>query len=321
MVTFHMDAFTLNVVKDTFYGATWPEMTEVLMVTVGDKAAFDTGMTIYDPDLKKEKLRQIDCEVDIFYYDHNTPGYDFTFGPAAGTTVEVYNPVLGTVGITKFVKGTTTPGTDGKFTVRLTEGKNIVKMTNGGEVRYQVLTAYPVVILVDGVDLKDAVVFKGVESKIVFKNVHADMGGIYNSKGKLAGIYNSGATIYYEYPDGSRVKTANQPQYGHYFFVSQMQYQTLTVKVPVDWTSDTMKISPKGVKLSGVDGAGDHRTWYLRNQVGLGELRVGFLPEITLNVIDVIVFEDDTGTHTDASGTQTFNSLEEALDSDLDLLI
>lgn len=63
-------------------------------------------------------------------------------------------------------------------------------------------------------------VFKGVDSKIVFKNTHADMGGIYNSKGKLAGIYNSGATIYYEYPDNTRVKTVNQPQYGHYFFVS-----------------------------------------------------------------------------------------------------
>lgn len=148
-----MNAFTLNVENDTFYGATWPEMTEVLMVTVGQKAGFDTGMTVYDPDVKKGTVREIDSEVDIFYYDHNTPGYDFTFTPAAGTEVEVYNPILGSVGITGFSEGIVTDGTDGRFTVRLTEGKNIVKMTNGDSTRYQVLTAYPVVILVDGVDL------------------------------------------------------------------------------------------------------------------------------------------------------------------------
>lgn len=101
-----------------------------------------------------------------------------------------------------------------------------------------------------------------------------------------------------------------------------MQYQTLTVKVPSDWTGDTMDIKPCGVKLSGVDGAGDHRTWYLRNQVGLGELRVGFLPAITLNAIDVIVFDGDTGTYTDPTGTTiTFDSLEDALNSELDLPI
>ncbi len=279
VVTMYMQAFTLNVTQDTFYGATWPELTEVFVITVGNSGSFDTGMQIED----NGSYRPVDAEVDIFYYDHNTEGYVFEFQPAAGTSVSVLNPVLGEIGITGFKEGKVSEK-DGVWSVVLTEGRNIVKMTNGSTTLYQVLTALPVVIEVNGQDLKDASVNPGEEAKIVFKSTHGDYGGILNSKGKLAGIYNSNATIYYVDDDGNRIATARQPAYGHYFFVTDMNYQTLTLTVPADYKDDTFDIHSKGILLGGFDGLGDHRTWFLTNAVSLGVKYAARLPEIAVPV-------------------------------------
>jgi hypothetical protein len=298
LVRMYMQAFTLNVTEDIFYGATWPELTAVFLITVGEEKQFDTGMTIYDDSAKKD--RAIDSEVDIFYYDHKDSGYWFTFTPAGGTAVKVYNPVLGDISIKAFQPGSVKDNGDGSYSVLLTEGRNIVEMTKNGTTLYQVLTAMPVVVLINDVDINDAIVEPGQEVKVVFKSTHHDFGGIMNSKGKLAGIYNSNATIYFEDPDGNRVKTERQPSYGHYTFVTSMQYQTLTLTIPEDWTKDTYVLTNGSVPLAGYDGVADHRTWFTPSQKKLDIKTASTIADLEIKVklytVTVIAGTDGTVT-------------------------
>lgn len=318
VVTVWMKAMTLHVNKDQFYGATWPELTQVFVVTVGKEATFDTGMTMFDPGIGKEgKDRPIDCDMDCFYYDHNESGYDFTFTPAAGTTVTIYNPVLGKNGIDGFKQGTATKNGD-SWTVRLTEGRNIVKMENNGQTKYQILLSMPVKILINGVDSSDAVLKPGDENVVVFKTTHGDYGGILNNKGKLAGLYNSGATIWYDDEAGERVATAKQPQYGYYFFITKSEYQTLTFTVPADWdVTKKYTIYPKGVVLTGFDGtAGDHRTWFMLGSTNLEAKRIGFLPTIATRVAGSMA---ECEVSNDGGQTWTeYNSFQKGLDAAID---
>ena len=315
VVTVWMKAMTLHVKEDKFYGATWPELTQVFVVTVGKEPTFDTGMTMFDPGIGKEgRDRPIDCDMDCFYYDHNDSGYNFTFTPASGTTVTVYNPVLGKNGITGFNQGTATKSGD-SWTVKLTEGRNIVKMDNNGQTRYQVLLSLPVIVQINGVDSADAVLKPGEQNVVVFKSPYGDYGGILNNKGKLAGLYNSGATIWYDDEAGERVATAKQPQYGHYFFLTASEYQTLTFTVPADWDlTKKYTIHPNGVVLTGFDGtAGDHRTWFMLGSTNLDAKRIGFLPTISARVAGSVA---ECEVSNDGGQTWSeYNSFQKGLDA------
>lgn len=215
VATFYQTALTMKYSngKELFYGATWPELTNVLVVNVTDSGvapALDTGMTIYDEGMKKN--REIDSEVDAFYYIYGKDnGYTFSFTPASSvTSVNVYNPIIdhSKLGISGFNKVEGTPAA-GTWSVVLTEGRNIVEISDGTNTVYQVLTALPVKVQVNGMDITDSKAgFKqGQDNTVVFLNPYNDaIGGIYNFKNKLAGIYNSGATIFYAYKDtGERV--------------------------------------------------------------------------------------------------------------------
>ena len=215
IATFYQKAFTMNYGSggDVFFGATWPELTDVVVVNVtgtGQAPALDSGMTIYDEAMKAN--RPIDSEIDAFYYIYGKDdGYTFTFTPSEKvTSVYVYNPEIkdhNTPGITKFTKVAGTPAS-GEWTVLLKEGRNIVEISDGKNTVYQVLTAIPVKVTVNGLDINDpAAGFKqGQDNTVVFLNPYNnEIGGIYNLKSKLAGLYNSGATIFYGYENGDRV--------------------------------------------------------------------------------------------------------------------
>lgn len=200
------DAVTANFGKaDRTYTASWPELSSAFVVTVsnsGKTPAFDTGLMVGDDG----KLRSLDAEMDICYYNMNADGFIYRIKPADGTTVEVYNPVLGECSIIGYEKGVCEKVGD-RWVTHLTEGRNIVKFTNGSDVKYHVITAIPVNIEILS-DSEDGTFHPGDNVTINFHNAHnADIGGIYNSKGKLFGIYNSGATIYYVDPTGARVAT------------------------------------------------------------------------------------------------------------------
>ena len=312
VVTVWMKAMTFHNLKyEKFMSATWPELTEVFVVTVGSDKTFDTGMTMYDEDLKVD--RAIDSDFDYFYYDWNDPGYSFTFTPASGTTVTVYNPILGTNGITGFKQGTATQsGND--WTVLLTEGRNVVKMENNGVVNYQVLMGMPVKIIVNGVDSSAAVLNPGQANTVAFMSPHGNYGGIFYTKGKLAGIYNAGTTIWYDDEAGERAPTAKQPAWGMYFFMSKSEYQTVSVTVPEDWDlTKKYTLHPKGIVITGIDGNGDHRTWFLKSAGALGIQRSSFLPEISIRVAGSVAeceVSDDGG-----QTWKEYNSFKLALDA------
>ncbi len=315
VVTVWMKAMTFHNNKyEDFHGATWPELTQVFVVTVGSEASFDTGMTMYDA--SDEVTRAIDCDMDVCYYDWNTSGYNFTFKPASGTKVTVYNPILGDNGIKGFKTGTASQSGD-SWTVLLTEGRNVIAMENNGAVKYQVLLAMPVKIIVNGVDSSNATLNPGQDNTIAFMSPHGNYGGIFNSKGKLAGIYNCGTTIWYDDEAGNRATTAKQPAFGFYFFLSKSEYQTISFNVPADWDlSKKYTVHPKGIVITGIDGNGDHRTWFLKSASALGLHRNAFLPEISLRVAGSTA---DCELSNDGGQTWTeYNSFALALDASQD---
>ena len=71
---------------EIFFGATWPELTDVFTVTVNDtgkEPSFDTGMVIQNAVKSKESVyRPIDAEIDMFYYEKSQSGYEFKFKPS-----------------------------------------------------------------------------------------------------------------------------------------------------------------------------------------------------------------------------------------------
>lgn len=295
------DAMTLH---DLFFGATWPELSCVFVVDVVDSASgdsFDTGM-VYP---YQTTARPVDAEFDYFYYYVDDKACKYSFTPASGTSVTVYNPILGSNSITGFKERslnveysdvpTITVDGNGTYTIWLTEGRNVVKMVNNGVTQYQILTAMPFDYVLENLtDPEIDCIRPGDQFTLTFVNTHnPDIGGIFNSKGKLAGIYNSNATIYYEDKDGNRLATGTQPQYGDYFFLTHAQYQSLTATVPAA-AADVYTMYGECIVIGGYDGAADHRTWMWEPKpVSIG--RISFLPDIEITLGEITVTFDANG--------------------------
>ena len=120
--------------KNKTFGAIWPENTGVVVVEVGENAANgpDANMTINNGD-RKVAGNKLDAEADVLYYTGDD-GCQYTFRPAAGSTVTLLRPTLTETAMTYTggfgTDGVTTKG--GDVTLTLTEGKNIVKISKDG---------------------------------------------------------------------------------------------------------------------------------------------------------------------------------------------
>ena len=78
--------------KNKTFGAIWPENTGVVVVEVGENAANgpDANMTINNGD-RKVAGNKLDAEADVLYYTGDD-GCQYTFRPAAGSTVTLLRP-------------------------------------------------------------------------------------------------------------------------------------------------------------------------------------------------------------------------------------
>ncbi|MDR0459647.1 MAG: dockerin type I repeat-containing protein, partial [Coriobacteriales bacterium] len=160
-----------------------------------------------------------DIDHDIFYFDQAEGSRTYTFTPASGTTVRVHNPL----NISGWGTGWTayTAAVDGSYTITLQSGRNIIELSQGGNVQYYLLRAKGVEVAVINSTNPGQPFALGDVALIQIR-------GIEEAIEKLCGVYNPGYGIpqYVSYTDG--VSTVNSQ--------NGVQYRSLTTTYSVNYT-------------------------------------------------------------------------------------
>ena len=235
-------------------GAIWPENTGVFVVTVGDQPSGITSNMLINEgrNTTQHKLAgdAVDAEHDVFYYLAPDQGYSYTFKPTGVASVAIAKPTLGANMATYGGFETVQPNADGSYTVLLTHGRSIVRLTNAqGVSDYQVLTAKQAEFTITNLTNSGKPVIPGDQVEIL-------LGGLYHPANKQAGTYNMSAQVEYTSPAGNH--TANG---GQYSFASTAKKFKLTI--PSDWdvdASNSFIITDGTIKSGGFgDPYGNHR--------------------------------------------------------------
>ena len=268
----HLNTYSGATKKDFTGGADWsaiwPENTGAFVVTVGEQAAdikpniiinkdYLTTVTPWgggNPIDTKLSMENLDAEFDVLYYLDSEDGFDYTFTPEGADQVTLARPVIGqhAASYAGFSAEGVTKNEDGSYTLHLTQGRNIVRLTNAaGQSLYQVITAKPCHrdILVNG---------ESVESVNLGDEVTVQYTGLYHPAGKLAGIHNFSAGLSYKQAtEGITVKDGKKNQYT---MGSTATAQAVTFTVPEEWTEATIELTDGVLGISGFgDPVGNHR--------------------------------------------------------------
>ena len=225
-----------------FFGAIWPENTGVFAVTVGGAdSGITTGMKINEgknaADTSAGKLAgdNLDAEHDVIYFltamtdaEGNTEQIDnacgeYTFTPEGAETVEIANPVVSDRLSFNGFKAVS-KNNDGSYTVKLTEGRNIVKLSNAKGSKYQVITAKGVTATVSNVTSPGKTLTAGDAFSVKFSTV-------YHPANKLAGVYNMSAGILYGNVEGYDEGVTFGGSSNQYNFASTEKAQTVSNQV------------------------------------------------------------------------------------------
>lgn len=252
-----------------FYGAIWPENTGVFVVSVtGNADTLETGMTINES-LNDSSVKlsgdAIDAEHDCIYFTGDTGEYTFT-SVSEGCTVFCANPAVGnSISYSGFCE--VTKNDDNSFTVPLKEGRNIVKVTDGTAMEYQVITAKRVDITINDANP----VHVGDTVSVKFNR-------LYHPANKLAGVYNMNALAMYRDVTGYEGKLIGA-QSAQYNFASNADAQCVCAVlkeknnfgsvsyskdveliVPEDFMEETFTLSNGSLYVNGWgDPYGNHR--------------------------------------------------------------
>ena len=263
----HLDYYNGSATSTSFiggndWGAIWPENTGAFVVTVGEQATGITPNIIINKDYltkasgvdTKMAMENVDAEFDVLYYLDTEEGFDYTFTPEGVASVTLARPTIGEemASYTGFSAEGVTANADGSYTVRLTEGRNIVCLTNAeGKSIYQVMTAKP---CHRDIKVGDEVVTRVNPGDAVT----VQYSGLYHPAGKLAGIHNFGGFLDYKQPaDGVSVTKGKANQYT---MASTATAQAISFTVPADWTAKTIEINDGVMCISGWgDPVGNHR--------------------------------------------------------------
>ena len=262
----HLDQYS-GATKKAFvggsdWGAIWPENTGVFVVTVGEEAAGITPNIIINKDYltkagevdTKLSMENVDAEFDVLYYLDTVSGVNYTFTPEGVSSVTLARPVIGSnsVSYTGFSDEGVTAKADGSYTLRLTQGRNIVRLTNAaGQSVYQVMTAKPCHREIKVGDEIVTFVKPGDEVTVQYS-------GLYHPAGKLAGIHNfNGFVAYKQATEGITVTNGKANQYK---MASTPTAQAVTFTVPENWPDGTIELSDGVMGISGYgDPVGNHR--------------------------------------------------------------
>ena len=286
-----MCAHTTNVGNNgaAFFSALWPENTGTFVVTVNDPNASETNiepnMLVNEhwnsTDNAKEEGVYIDAELDVLYYEESTGGYSYTFKPENVLAVTLAQPALesNSISYSGFSTNGVTKNDDGSYTIILTHGRNIIKLTSATESVYQVISAKPVNYTVSNLTNQGATKFQpGDEVSVQFQT-------LYHPSNKMSGIYNMSAGIQYTGPevDFPLILSPNQ-----YAFASGAQEYKITI--PADFNGDEYVLDNGVIRVNGYGSTyGAHRNITIQNGVNpnlsasVQKAFFGSLPEIRLN--------------------------------------
>ncbi len=270
-----------------FFSALWPENTAVFVVTVNAPATgIKSNMLIneYWSELNgtdKVDSTLIDAELDVLYYESNKGSFPYTFKPEGVTGVEVATPTVGTstLSYNGFKTDSVTVNTDGSYTVRLSFGRNIVKLLSTTGAEYQVITAKPVDYTVSNITNPGQAFQPGDSVSVLFNT-------LYHPCNKMSGIYNMSAGIQYT---GADVNFPLILGPGQYTFASRAQkYKIL---IPDTITSDKFDLTQGVLKVKGFgSNYGAHRNISIQSGVApnlSASVRTGYfgsLPDIHIEL-------------------------------------
>ena len=286
-------------VGGSLWSRIWPQNTGVFVVTVGEQATdikpnmiinkdYLTTVTPWgggDPIDTKLSMENIDAEFDVLYYIDDEEGLDYTFTPEGVATVTLARPIFSesSVEYVGFSEEGVTKNDDGSYTLRLTDGRNIVCLTNAaGKSVYQVITVKPCIrfITVNGENV--TTVKPGDEVTVQYV-------GLYHPAGKLAGIHNFSAFL--DYKKATEGITVTKGKANQYKFASTPEAQAVTFTVPENFTGSVIELSDGVLGISGFgDPVGNHRftskdTGRAPNFTAISQSAVfGRVPSVTIPV-------------------------------------
>ena len=305
--------------KNKTFGAIWPENTGVVVVEVGKNAATgpDANMTINNGD-RKVAGNKLDAEADVLYYTGDD-GCQYTFRPAAGSTVTLLRPTLTETAMTYTggfgTDGVTTKG--GDVTLTLTEGKNIVRISKDGADTYQVITVKKAGVVITNKTDPTRDILPG-------DTVTVQLTGVYHPANTMANLYNLYAYVSYTDPGSDDTVTGYKGLFQRHLFdrADGNDCRTVEVKIPADWNADEPYVLTDGVLNFHGNGKdiGSHRNSLpdLSTNVpfigSYSSFALGALPDITIPVVkpntaDVTFsVKDDSGNAIDSCTIQLTNS-------------
>jgi len=290
------------------YKAIEPSNTYAVVVNVNGGANFNTGINTPGG----VEMRN---DFDTVYFNKTIGSTDFTFTPASGSTVKVHPPIHTTTWDTGWINGTESGGA---WTVPLTEGRNIIEVTNGTSTRYHIVKARGVTIGISNLSTPNEPIAVGETARITIR-------GIESPIQKMAGVYNPGFSIkpYLRYTSGAATVKSD----------SSGQYELLQKTFVVDYTLSDKDENVLNGRIQGGGGfwgvgmtLGEHRNFPLSGvgpSIGaapdMGEIFFGILPEIELTVDEtrsaISPFTEDGWLIVDCGtgGTNANNSLTQKI--------
>ena len=274
------------------FSAIWPENTGVVVVEVGANASDGpaANMTL-NSNSASTKLAgsNLDAEADVLYYLDGEDGARYTFTPADGSTVTLLRPTLTSTAMT-YSGGFTSTGVstaaDGKVTLTLTEGKNIVKISKDGADTYQVVTAKKAGLVLTNLTHEGEDFQPGDTVKV-------QLTGIYSPANYMVNLQSLFTRVWYTGPvKSSTVYGAKLSYSDRYLFDSSTgdQARTFTVTIPATWdASQPFTLTNGYLSCDGnAKPIGSHRRTDLSTMDAsvpiLSSFALGRLPDITIPV-------------------------------------
>ena len=240
-----------------YFGAIWPENTGVFVVSVNaPENGMDANMRInetFNEDQKKNAGIYVDAEHDVFYYINDEEVFNYTFKPTGVQTVEISYPTIReNDAVYNTGWHTIAKNEDNTYTLPLKHGRQIVRLGDGrGNYEYQILTARHATRTIINETTGGSIFRPG-------DNVRVQYDGLFHPANKLSGIYNMSAYITY---NGTPTGTALILGPNQYWFGSKPSAQSVTFRIPADWTATTYDLTEGVIQVTGFgDPIGNHRT-------------------------------------------------------------